>query len=160
MVFVLKSFLIWPYYFVKELLGKSRETDFLSNLSDGGHHENLGVYSLVRRGCRYIIASDAGADPVYAMEDLANMMRKLRVDFGIDVTMDLSGLRPDLLTKNTPLHHAVGRIKYPDGLDGILIYIKSSVTGTEPEDLLTLWTAVQEFSQRNYVRSVFRRSPV
>ena len=68
-------------------------------MSDGGHHENLGVYSLVRRGCRYIIASDAGADPVYAMEDLANMMRKLRVDFGIDVTMDLSGLRPDPLTK-------------------------------------------------------------
>ena len=140
-----KSFLIWPYYFVKELLGKSRETDCLSNLSDGGHHENLGVYSLVRRGCRYIIASDAGADPVYAMEDLANMMRKLRVDFGIDVTMDLSGLRPDPLTKSTPRHHAVGRIKYPGGLDGILIYIKSSVTGTEPEDLLTYGRQCKDF---------------
>ena len=145
MAFVPKSLLIWPYYFVKELLGKSRETDCLSNLSDGGHHENLGVYSLVRRGCRYIIASDAGADPVYAMEDLANMMRKLRVDFGIDVTMDLSGLRPDPLTKSTPRHHAVGRIKYPGGLDGILIYIKSSVTGTEPEDLLTYGRQCKDF---------------
>jgi hypothetical protein len=143
--FLPKSFLIWPYYFVKELLGKSRETDCLSNLSDGGHHENLGVYSLVRRGCRYIIASDAGADPVYAMEDLANMMRKLRVDFGIDVIMDLSGLRPDPVTKRTPLHHAVGRIKYPGGLDGILIYIKSSVTGTEPEDLLTYGRQYEDF---------------
>src|SRR5712692_2135194 len=36
----------WPYYFVKELLGKERETDGLLNLSDGGHHENLGVYPL------------------------------------------------------------------------------------------------------------------
>ena len=132
-----KSLFVWPYYFVKELFGRSKETDWLLNLSDGGHHENLGVYPLVRRGCRYIIASDAGADPAAAMEDLANLMRKLRVDFGIDLEMDLRGLRPDPLTRNTALHYAAGRIKYPGGLDGILIYVKSSIIGTEPEDLLT-----------------------
>jgi hypothetical protein len=132
-----KSIFIWPYYFVKELFGKSKETDWLLNLSDGGHHENLGVYSLVRRGCRYIIASDAGADPAFAMQDLANLMRKLRIDFSIDVEMDLKGLRLDPRTLNTPLHYAVGRIKYPENLDGILLYIKSSLTGVEPEDLLT-----------------------
>jgi hypothetical protein len=38
----------WPYYFVKELLGKERETDGLLNLSDGGHHENLGIYPLIK----------------------------------------------------------------------------------------------------------------
>ena len=132
-----KALLLWPYYFVKELFGQSRESDWLLNLSDGGHHENLGVYSLVRRGCRYIVASDAGADPASAMEDLANLMRKLRVDFGIDVEMDLTGLRCDPLTRDARLHYAVGRIKYPGESDGILLYIKASLTGAEPEDLLT-----------------------
>jgi hypothetical protein len=140
-----KSVFIWPYYFVKELFGKSKESDWLLNLSDGGHHENLGIYSLVRRGCRYIIAADAGADPAFAMEDLGNLMRKLRVDFSIDVDMDLTGLRPDLLTLNTPRHYAVGRIKYPGGLDGILLYVKASVTGIEPEDLLTFRRENPEF---------------
>jgi hypothetical protein len=132
-----KALLLWPYYFVKELFGQSRESDYLLNLSDGGHHENLGVYPLVRRGCRYIIASDAGADPASAMEDLANLVRKVRVDFGIDVEMDLTGLRCDPLTRDSPLHYAVGRIKYPGDSEGILLYIKASLTGSEPEDLLT-----------------------
>jgi Patatin-like phospholipase len=140
-----KSLFVWPYYFLKELFGKSKETDWLLSISDGGHHENLGIYALVRRGCRYIIASDAGADPTSAMEDLGNVMRKLRVDFSIDIEIDLAGLRPELLTRTTPLHYAVGRIKYPGDVDGILLYIKASVTGTEPEDLLTFRRENPEF---------------
>ena len=33
------------------------------HLSDGGHFENVGLYELVRRHCRYIVVSDCGADP-------------------------------------------------------------------------------------------------
>jgi hypothetical protein len=32
------------------------------NLSDGGHFENLGVYVLLRRRCKYIIVGDAEQD--------------------------------------------------------------------------------------------------
>ncbi len=130
----------WPYYFVKELFGKGKETDRLLNLSDGGHHENLGIYSLIKRGCRFIIASDAGADPAFRMEDLANLLRKVRIDLGVDIKIRLDGLRPQTdpqtKTRHTPQYYAVGTIDYPSGGDGVLVYIKTTVTGNEPEDLL------------------------
>ena len=37
----------------------------LVRLSDGGHSENLGVYALLRRGCRTILIVDAEYDPTY-----------------------------------------------------------------------------------------------
>ena len=125
----------WPYYFLKELLGSCKETDRLLNLSDGGHYENLGLYGLVKRGCRLIITSDAAADPGFAFGDLAGAQRKLRIDLGVDIEIDVSDLRPDPDTGLCKRHHAVGTIHYPNGLKGTLVYIKTSLTGDEPEDL-------------------------
>ena len=45
-----------------ELLGMTTDDKKWVYLSDGGHFENLGVYELVRRRCRLIIACDAGQD--------------------------------------------------------------------------------------------------
>ena len=53
------------------------------HLSDGGHFENLALYELVRRHCRYVIVSDCGADADVAFDDLANAIRRIREDFGI-----------------------------------------------------------------------------
>ncbi|MFI5007969.1 MAG: hypothetical protein ACHQKZ_11040 [Solirubrobacterales bacterium] len=55
------------------------------SLSDGGHFENLGVYEMVLRRCRLILASDAGQDPGHDFEDLGNLIRKVRIDFGIPI---------------------------------------------------------------------------
>jgi hypothetical protein len=49
-------------------------------LSDGGHFENTGAYELIRRQMPIVIVADCGADPDYAFEDLANLVRKARVD--------------------------------------------------------------------------------
>jgi hypothetical protein len=131
---------LWPYYFIKELSGKTKESDNLLNLSDGGHHENLGVYSLLKRRCRVIIASDATADPGFSMNDLANVIRKARIDLGVNIRIDLKDLRPDSKTRGTKNYYAIGDILYPSknpkGVKGKLIYIKSTITGIEPEDLL------------------------
>lgn len=126
----------WPYYFVKELLDKGREDDRLLNLSDGGHHENLGIYELIRRRCEVIIASDATGDPDFNFGALANVMRKTRIDMGVEIKIDLEQLRQDEDSEETALHYAVGTIEYPDAPKGILVYIKSSITGDESEDLL------------------------
>ena len=126
----------WPYYFVKELLNKGKEDDRLLNLSDGGHHENLGIYPLIKRRCKVIIASDAGADPNFNFGDLANLIRKVRIDLGVKIKINLKKLRQDKHSKNTANHFAVGTIEYPDVEEGVLIYIKSSIIGDEPEDLL------------------------
>lgn len=55
-------------------------------LSDGGHFENTGVYELIRRRLPLIIAVDAGADPKYQMEDVAILMRQVRLDFGAEIS--------------------------------------------------------------------------
>ena len=54
-------------------------------LSDGGHFENTACYELIRRRVPMIFCSDAGQDPNYQFEDLANLVRKARTDFGAEI---------------------------------------------------------------------------
>lgn len=52
------------------------------HISDGGFFENLAAYELIRRRVPRIIVCDGGADPQYAFEDFAELVRKVRIDFG------------------------------------------------------------------------------
>jgi hypothetical protein len=120
-----------------ELLGRASQRTPYVNLSDGGHFENLGLYGLIQRRCKYIIVSDAGNDQAFGLADLANALRKIRIDFGVQVEdLDLTALRPDPITGRSRRHCAVGRIVYPDQEEGILLYLKPSLCGSEPADLL------------------------
>ena len=47
-------------YIALELFGGTDDNRNYVNLSDGGHFDNLGVYELIRRSCRYIMVCDAG----------------------------------------------------------------------------------------------------
>lgn len=108
------------------------------HLSDGGHFENLALYELVRRRCRYIIVSDAGADPNVKFEDFGNAVRRIREDFGADIEIDLEPLRPDAQGLSRQ-HVAVGTIRYDAGGDdfdvGVLVYLKPAITGDEAVDI-------------------------
>lgn len=55
-------------------------------LSDGGHFENTGLYELLRRRLPLMICCDAGEDPDYEFSDLADCVRKARVDFSADIS--------------------------------------------------------------------------
>jgi len=116
----------------KETLGLTQEESPDIYLSDGGHFENLGVYEMVRRRCRYIIAGDAGCDCDSTFEDLGNAVRKVRADFGIEIDINFAAVR----AKKS--HFAVGTINYSscdDGAeDGFLLYIKPVLTGDEQVD--------------------------
>ncbi|MBW1798999.1 MAG: hypothetical protein JRJ21_11535, partial [Deltaproteobacteria bacterium] len=100
----------------------------------------LGVYPLLKRRCRVIIASDAAADPGFSMNDLANVIRKARIDLGVNITINLEGVRPDPQTGLSQRCYAIGDILYPStdpaGTKGTLIYIKSAITKETTEDLL------------------------
>jgi len=129
-----------PLWWMKEALGQTREDNAYVYLSDGGHFENLGLYEMVARRCRFIVVSDAGADPGHTFEDLGNAIRKIRVDFGIDIEIDLDTLRKNNDAKFTQWHLAIGTIRY-DQADkmapvGTLIYVKACLTGDEPADIL------------------------
>lgn len=73
--------------FLAQFHGLRREWQYLS---DGGHFENTAVYELLRpeRKLRAIVVCDCGADLPYQFEDLANLIRLARIDFGIEIEVD------------------------------------------------------------------------
>ena len=102
------------------------------NLSDGGHIENLGVYELLRRRCKFIICVDGEADPAFTFGGLMTLVRHAQIDFGIRIKPVLDDLRSDPKTGYSKCHFHFCRIHYPEGV-GLLLYLKLSVTGNEPE---------------------------
>lgn len=144
----------------KELFGMVGDGAKYLNLSDGGHFENMGLYELVRRRCSYIVVCDAEADPEMKFEGMGAAITKCRADFGAEIDLDLRPLRKQEETGYSKAHCVVGTIRYPppkgegsaakvatgcscladDGDDdytGVIVYMKSSLVGDEPADLLT-----------------------
>ncbi|MDH4284757.1 MAG: hypothetical protein OEV35_05515 [Gallionellaceae bacterium] len=131
-------------YLLKELFGLTDDKSAFVYLSDGGHFENLGVYELVRRRCRYIMVVDAGQDEERNFEDLANLLRKCYIDFGVKIDIHLDALSNDQHS-NCQSCYALGDIFYPPresseqgGFDehdnmGVLLYIKPSLLKSTPE---------------------------
>jgi len=128
-------------YWIAEMLGQADTTLPFVYLSDGGHFENLGIYELVRRRCKLIVACDAGADSRYIFDDLGEAIRKCYIDFGVEITIKVDDIAPvpDAKTGRSALHYALGEIHYERALVpspmGQLIYIKASVTPDLPTDL-------------------------
>jgi hypothetical protein len=54
-------------------------------LTDGGHFENTAAYELLRRRVPIIVVCDDGEDSDYSFDDLANLVRKARIDFDAEV---------------------------------------------------------------------------
>ncbi len=141
-------------YFFKELFGLLSEESETVYVTDGGHIENLGLYELLRRRCRLIVAIDANSDPEMSFGDLVILERYARIDFGVRIDLPWAALRDasqraskeivgcgKLLPPEAPNgpHCALGTIYYPktagetdkDDSTGVLLYVKSSFTGDE-----------------------------
>jgi hypothetical protein len=125
---------------LSELLGLTDDQSRYVNLSDGAHFENLGLYEMVLRRCKYIVVSDAGQDADNSFEDLGNAIRKIRIDLGISIRMEKICIysRKNLTDpKETKRRYcAIGKICYSDmGAspedDGVLIYIKPAFYGED-----------------------------
>ncbi|HKW11525.1 MAG TPA: hypothetical protein VJO33_14165 [Gemmatimonadaceae bacterium] len=120
--------------FFEEMFGLTRATGPNVHLSDGGHFENMAIYELVRRHCRYIVASDCGADPDVAFDDFGNLVRRVREDFGVEIVIDLTPLKPnDKGLARQPM--VAGDIHYPGGDVGVLLLFKPTLVGNEPADI-------------------------
>lgn len=120
------------------------------NLSDGGHIENLGVYELLRRRCKFIICVDGEADPSFTFHGLMTLVRHAQLDFGIEIKPRLSDIRPDATTGLSRAHGTFCLVRYPavgnypEGI-GLLLYMKLSVTGNESELIQRYRTLHPEF---------------
>ena len=132
---------------LSELAGLTNDRGYNVYLSDGGHFENLGLYEMVRRRCRFIVVSDAGCDPNCHFEDLGNAVRKIRIDQEeIEIRFDelRVGSRANPVTPQYA--YALGEIRYPKQADpGLLLYIKPSYFGPMPLDIRAYAATNQDF---------------
>jgi hypothetical protein len=141
-----QSSLMDQAYFLQEMFGLMREDAGRIYLTDGGHIENLGIYELLRRRCRLIIAVDAEADPDMSFGSLVALQRYARIDMGILINLPWAEIRDGSLAASKEIaksgglppqaaphgpHCSIGEIVYPGNRKGILIYVKSSITGDE-----------------------------
>lgn len=147
------------WWLARELFGFVDEGSAYVNLSDGGHFENLGLYELIRRRCHYIIVVDAEEDPDYLFESLGGAVRKCRADFGVEIEIDPRPIVSD--PKFSRTHCVVGRVKYPAeerAHDGLILYLKASITGDEPADVEEYRRENSAFPQQSTADQFFSES--
>jgi len=146
---------LWPFYLVREFLSQTNDLSDYCYLTDGGHFDNTGLYSLIERGCRFVVLVDCGADPKPSrFEDLGEAIRRCRIDFGTEINLKLDPLfKSECPT--TASCFAVGKIKFSEkhlrslagddeknGLqydalkhEGIIVYVKPSLIPNVPADV-------------------------
>lgn len=133
----------WPAWYqlmLREMFGVGlSETEARIHLADGGHFENLGLYELLRRRCRYIIVSDAGADPLCTLGDLGQAMQRARADFGasIEICADRFFQQRDQALRDQA--HLLGKVTYADGSTGTILYLKALVRKDLSADIYAYW---------------------
>ncbi len=71
-------------YLLNEMTARYSLKYIRKYLTDGGHFENSGAYRLIEARIPLIIVCDVGSDPAYRFQDLENLIRTVRLDFGYE----------------------------------------------------------------------------
>ncbi len=140
-------------------------------LSDGGHSENTGAYELIRRRLPVIVLLDNGADREYAFDDFGNLVRRVRIDFGAEISplsktryarwhIDKKIAVPSGLCSLRRSHigemgvslaeHAIALfiVTYEETQEqSLLILAKPTLTGDEPKDVMNYAVTHPAFPQ-------------
>ncbi len=142
-----------PQPLIAEAFGRTDDQNHWIYLSDGGHFENLGLYEMVLRRCHFIVVSDGSQDPKFGFESLGDAVSKIRIDLGIPIVFEKLLMQPrdpgekssyNLSAGTGVPYCAIGHICYScvdaaiggqPAEDGLLLYIKASLNGTEPVDV-------------------------
>jgi hypothetical protein len=153
------------------MFGQLDESSHQVYLTDGGHIDGLGIYELLRRRCGTIIAIDANNDAEMTFFDFAKLQRYARIDLGIRIELPWQAIRERALAASAELtapvtfgtdpvrhtgpHAAWGRILYPGGSEGRLLYIKASLTGDENDYILNYKRRHPAFPHENIADQFF-----
>jgi hypothetical protein len=152
--------------YLAEMFGRTTADHPYIYLSDGGHFENLAVYEMIRRRCRFIVASDAGCDPEHKYQDLGALIRQVRIDFGVTIELGPAfaacksrGERAVIGVDDKARHCAIARIRYPEsGVEGVLVYIKATLTGDEPADVASYAICNDTFPHQSTLNQFYGES--
>lgn len=148
-----------------EFLNLARAEDSrMLQLSDGGHFDNLGLYELIRRRVRLIVAVDATADPDYAFADLQNATTRVRADFGATIDFGKEGLAALMPSqalsypagvKRSKQGHALAEITYSDGSKGVLVFVTTALIDKLRLELLGYKGANPDFPDESTLNQFF-----
>lgn len=104
---------------------ENRPTDDDLDVADGGHYNNLGVESLINRGCGYVIVVDAEHDPEHPegkrsrqkYSGLRELLHRNHIEtaFGHDADQVIA----ELDGRGEPVHEFRGDARVPD-----ILYVK------------------------------------
>ena len=118
------------------------------DVADGGHYNNLGVESLVNRGCGYIIVVDAEHDPENKVRSRSN-----QTYHGLKTLLQRHHIKqpdiePEALDRaNEAVHVLSGNAKVPD-----ILYVKLKSLAAFDKV-----AAKQRYNQPGFLRSLFGR---
>jgi hypothetical protein len=113
---------------------------------------------MVRRRCRFIVVSDAGCDPGATFADLGNALRKIKIDLGVDITIDTVDIasRAEWQREKSNFY-ALGTVHYSEG-EGKLLYVKPSCHHDIPTDVRAYALANKTFPHESTADQWFSES--
>jgi hypothetical protein len=117
-------------------------------LSDGGHFDNLGIYEMIRRRCRYILVVDADQDENFDFGDLARSVRFAAIDLNAKIEFSSIKMVPMREAKENSVTFAVGQITYAENPTerSVLVYLKPTYFyQTAPIDVRSYGTTSPTF---------------
>jgi len=154
-----------------EMFGRTNGANPYVYLSDGGHFENLALYEMVLRRCRFIVLCDASCDEKCELTDLGNAIRKIRIDLGIPIEFEQPfGIRARSVPAVAGVddqYYAIATIRYsevdtpargggpPSDYDGTLLYVKPAFYGKEPKDVFNYATESAAFPHESTADQFF-----
>jgi hypothetical protein len=135
---------------------------------------------MVLRRCKMVLVSDGSADADFELEGLGTAISKIRVDLGVPIEIQDIAMLPrdedlnkrgygEMNPKFRNRYCAVGRICYscidrhdprddPQKYDGILIYIKAFLSGTEPVDVYNYARTQKSFPHESTADQTYSES--
>ena len=124
------------WFWLKELFGTASAKDRFIYLTDGGHFDNSAIYELLKRRCKYILAVDASSD----IGNLATVARLARIDFGIQMDVDLKPFTPDPASGLSELPYVVARLHHAPvqgdrETEGVLGWVSTARTPDQKPDV-------------------------
>lgn len=158
-----------PFYLLCELLGLNRISSKYLYVSDGGHYENLGLVELLRRGCTEVYCLDAsGLSAAGAeFESLGEAITLARSELGVEIEFagegsekDDEGSSPADMVPDKETHFAkcdvvTAKVRFPDGPEGKLVYVRNALTEAVPWDVRAHHEADPRFPNNSTVDQLY-----
>jgi hypothetical protein len=144
-----------------EALGLTDSKSSNVYLSDGGHFDNLGIYEMIRRRCRYILVVDADADENFAFEDLARSVRYAAIDLDAKIEFAAIEMKTAHDAEAESPTFAVGKITYAESPADAswLIYLKPTYFyENAPVDVRSYGTVNSKFPHESTLDQWFGES--